>query len=256
LTPVPGGRHIPRIASFVLVHGGWGGGWEWRDVARALRERGNDVWTPTLTGMGERGHLGGPAIGVETHVADLIAVLEHEDLDDVVLCGHSYGGIPATGAADRQPGRIRRLVYIDALVPRDGESAFNLLPAGFAGIARASAVEHGGGWRVPIPAELHPPSGWVAEEVRQRYVVRLGGQPLATFADPVSLTGAVEGLPRAFVRCTAGNLAESVSVDPIAPMAARARREGWTYREVIASHDPQLTHPLETAAVLHELGRS
>ena len=79
--------HIPRIASFVLVHGGWGGGWEWHAVARELRAQGHDAWTPTLTGTGERAHLGGPGIGVETHMADLIGVLEHEDLEQVVLCG-------------------------------------------------------------------------------------------------------------------------------------------------------------------------
>ncbi len=150
--------HIPRIASFVLVHGGWGGGWEWHAVARELRAQGHDAWTPTLTGTGERAHLGGPGIGVETHMADLIGVLEHEDLEQVVLCGHSDGGIPVTGAADRQPERVRLLVYVDALIPRDGESAFDLLPASFAQFARASAAAHGDGWRVSMPAAVGPAS--------------------------------------------------------------------------------------------------
>ena len=203
--------------------------------------------------MGERAHLGSPRIGVETHIADLLGVLEHEDLEQVVLCGHSYGGIPVTGAADRQPERVRLLVYIDALVPRDGESAFDLLPASFAQDARASAAAHGDGWRVSMPADLQPPVGSVSEDIRGRYVARLGGQPLATFADRVSLTGAVERVPRAFVRCIAGDLAESSAGDPIAPMAARAQTEGWLYRELIAPHDPQLADPWATAAVLHEL---
>ena len=252
--PLPVEMAYSGIASFVLVHGGWGGGWEWRAVAQALREHGDEVWTPTLTGMGERSHLGGPKIGVETHVTDVVAVLEQEDLGQVVLCGHSYGGIPVTGAADRQPERVRLLVYIDALVPSDGESAFDLVPATFAEVARTSAAARGDGWRVPIPAELLPPTGWVPEEVRGRYLARLGGQPLATFADPVNLTGAVERLPRAFLRCTAGDLAASSAGDPIAPMAARAQREGWLYRELMAPHDPQLTDPIGTASILHELG--
>jgi pimeloyl-ACP methyl ester carboxylesterase len=224
-------------------------------VARALRERGHDVWTPTLTGMGERAHLGGPNVGLETHVTDLLALLEPEDVENVVLCAHSYGGVPLTVAADRAPGRVRLLVYVDALVPRDGESAFDLLPASFAALARRSAAEDGDGWCVPVPPFVLPPSGWVEEELRERYVARLRGHPLATFADRVSLTGAVDRLPRAFVRCTASTLAESGPGDPIAPIAERARREGWLYRELDAPHDPQLTDPLGTATVLHELGR-
>ena len=92
--------------------------------------------------MGERSHLGGPKIGVETHVTDVVAVLEQEDLGQVVLCGHSYGGIPVTGAADRQPERVRLLVYIDALVPSDGESAFDLVPATFAEVARKAGDQY------------------------------------------------------------------------------------------------------------------
>jgi len=203
--------------------------------------------------MGERAHLGGPQIGVETHVADVIGVLEHEDLEQVVLCGHSYGGIPVTCAADRQPERVGLLVYIDALIPRDGESAFDLLPASFARLARATAAEHGDGWRVSMPPDLRPPPGWVSEDVREHYIARLGPQPLATFSDPVCLTGAVERLPRAFLRCTGGQLAASSAGDPIAPMAARAQTEGWLYRELMAPHDPQLAEPVGTAAILHEL---
>jgi pimeloyl-ACP methyl ester carboxylesterase len=204
--------------------------------------------------MGERAHLGGAQIGVETHSVDLVSVLEHEDLEGVVLCGHSYGGIPVTCAADRRPERIRLVVYIDALIPRDGQSAFDLLPASFQEFACASAAANGDGWRVSMPADLRPPSGWVSEERRSRYIARLGAHPLGAFADPVSLTGGVEWLPRAFVRCTAGDLAGTSHGDPIAPMATRAPAEGWHYRELLAPHDPQLTDPAETARVLHELG--
>ena len=166
----------------MIVHGGWGGGWEWTAVARALRERGHDVFTPTLTGMGERAHLGGPGVGLATHVEDVIAVLELEDLHDVVLCGHSYGGMPVSGAADLAAERITLVIYIDALVPSDGQSAFDLLPDEFAELARASAVDHGDGWRVTIPPSLLPPPGWTAEDERARYIARLRVQPLASFA--------------------------------------------------------------------------
>ena len=237
----------------MIVHGGWGGGWEWAAVARALRERGHDVFTPTLTGMGERAHLGGPEIGLATHVEDVIAVLELEDLHGVVLCGHSYGGMPVSGAADLAAERITLVIYIDALVPSDGQSAFDLLPDEFADLARASAVEHGDGWRVAIPPSLLPPPGWTAEDERARYIARLRVQPLATFAETVRITGALQLLPRAFIRCTGGDLGRDIGGDPIAPIATRAQRDGWSYRELLAPHDPQLTDPEGTAAVLDEL---
>lgn len=238
----------------MIVHGGWGGGWEWTAVARALRERGHDTFTPTLTGMGERAHLGRPEVGLAIHVEDVVAVLECEDLHQVVLCAHSYGGMPVTGAADQVADRIGLVIYIDALVPRDGEAALDLLPEAFGDLASASADEHGDGWRVPIPPSLLPPRGWIAESVRERYVGRLRDQPLATFTEPIRLTGALERLPRAFVRCTSDDdLGDELGGDPIGPFAARARAEGWPYRELVAPHDPQLTDPAGTAAVLHEL---
>jgi pimeloyl-ACP methyl ester carboxylesterase len=237
----------------VIVHGGWGGGWEWTDVARSLRERGHEVFTPTLTGMGERAHLGNPEVGLGTHVDDVVAVIELEDLHEVILCAHSYGGLPVTGAADRVAERIALVVYIDALVPRDGQSAFDLFPEPFGLLAKASADAAGEGWRVPIPASLLPPPGWVIEEERARYVARLRDHPLRSFAEPLRLTGAIDTVSRAFVRCTGGELGKEVGGDPIAPMAARARDEGWPYRELLAPHDPQLTDPVGTANALHEL---
>ncbi len=203
--------------------------------------------------MGERAHLGGQGVGLATHVQDIVAVLELEDLDDVILCGHSYGGMPVTGAADRVPERIRLVVYVDALVPSDGQSAFDLLPDEFVALARASAKEHGDGWRVSMPVALLPPEGSVAEGERARYVNRIGSQPLACFSESISLSGALELLPRAFVRCTSGDLSHDLGGDPIAPMAARAQREGWLYRELVSVHDPQLSEPATTAAVLDEL---
>jgi len=222
-------------------------------VARVLREQGHDVLTPTLTGMGEREHLSRPEVGLATHVEDVVAVLELEDLHEVALCAHSYGGMPVSGAADLAAERIALVIYIDALVPCDGQSALDLLPDEFAEIARASAVERGGGWRVPIPAALLPPPGWTAEDDRASYVARLRTQPLASFAEAVRITGALELLPRAFIRCTGGDLGRDLGGDPIEPLAARARRDGWSYRELLAPHDPQLTDPAGTAAVLDEL---
>ena len=165
----------------------------------------------------------------------------------------SYGGMPVTGAADRVSARIRLVVYVDALVPSDGQSAFDLLPAEFVDLARAAADEHGDGWRVTIPAGLLPPEGLIAQDERARYVNRLCSQPLASFSEPISLSGALDRLPRAFIRCTGANLGRDLGGDPIAPVAIRAQREGWLYRELVAPHDPQLSDPVRTAAVLDEL---
>ena len=241
----------------MIVHGAWGGGWEWSSVARLLRRRGHDVFTPTLTGMGDHAHLGArESVGLSTHVDDIGAVLEFENLHDVVLCGASYGGVPVTGAADRESPRIGLVVYIDALVPRSGQSALDLLPDGFASAVRAGIREHGPIWRVPMPADLLDtllPEGALPATEREEYVARLRAQPAATFTEPLLLGGAVEQLPRAFVRCTSSGLRENLGTDPIESCAARARAEGWTYRELPAPHDPQLFAPVATAELLDEL---
>ena len=107
--------------TFVLVHGAWHGGWCWRFVRDLLEKSGHRVHAPSLTGLGERKHLARPDIDLDTHIADIVSLLEMEDLSDVVLVGHSYGGMVITGVADRAPERIGRLVYLDAFVPEDGK---------------------------------------------------------------------------------------------------------------------------------------
>lgn len=232
------------MATFVIVHGAFGGGWEWTPVARALRRRGHEVFTPTLTGMGDRSHLG-PEVGLSTHVADVVSLLEFEDLRDVVLCGASYGGMSATGAADAVPDRVALLIYLDALIPGDGQSGLDLLPPALGDTLCVTAQDG----LVPIPAAILPPVGSVPEDRRSRYVARLRPHPVATFTEPLRLTGAIERIPRAFVRCTLYPLED----DPIAPMAALARARGWPYRELAATHDPQLFDPEATAAILDEV---
>lgn len=241
----------------MVVHGAWGGGWEWSEVARSLRARGHDVLTPTLSGLGERAHVGaGEAIGLSTHVADVVAVLEMQDLHDVVLCGASYGGMPTTGAADQVPERVGLVVYVDALAPTDGQSALDLLPAGFGVLVRAGLADHGPRWRVPMPDAL-----WealmakerISEGRRERYRARIRDHPAWSFAEPVRVRGAVDRLPRAFVRCTAGRLAEAFADDPIERCAARARAERWRYRELDTGHDPQVFAPEALAVTLDTL---
>src|SRR5271167_937589 len=110
------------MSTFVLVHGAWHGGWCYKRVAQLLREAGHEIYTPTLTGVGERVHLMTPAVTLDTHIQDILNVIRFEELADVVLCGHSYGGMVITGVADKVPDKIRSLVYLDAFVPNDGEA--------------------------------------------------------------------------------------------------------------------------------------
>jgi pimeloyl-ACP methyl ester carboxylesterase len=116
------------MANFVLVHGAWIGGWCWRPNAQALRKAGHEVFTPTLTGLGERSHLMNPSINLDTHVADIVNVIKHEELSDIVLVGHSYGGMVVTGVADTLADKIRSLVYLDAFVPESGQALVDLAP--------------------------------------------------------------------------------------------------------------------------------
>jgi pimeloyl-ACP methyl ester carboxylesterase len=240
------------MASFVIVHGAFGGGWEWTPVAPIQRRSGHEVFTPTLSGMGERAHLG-PRVGLTTHVDDILAVLEFEDMQDVVLCAASYGGMAVTAVADRVPARVALVIYIDALIPRDGQSGLDLLPQGFGEAIQKAMDPEGHGW-ADVPPGALPPDGLIPVADRDRYLARLRPQPIATFSEPIHLTGAVDQLPRAFIRCTYGGLASGA--DPIAPMAARARDEAWPYRELHLPHDPHLFDPDSTAAAILELART
>jgi pimeloyl-ACP methyl ester carboxylesterase len=220
-------------------------------VARLLRERGHEVFTPTLTGLGERAHLR-TDVGLSDHITDVTAVFRFEELRDVVLCGHSYGGMVVSGVADRLPDSIRQIVYLDAFVPRHAESIVDLVSEEFRRFILE--LQHAGSATMPVPEEMMPPKGLIPEETRTRYVERLLPHPLRTSTEPISLSGAVERLPRAFVRCTGG---EHADPEPeMARYAERARADGWPYREIPTPHDLHLYDPEGTAGILHDLQRS
>jgi pimeloyl-ACP methyl ester carboxylesterase len=231
------------MPTFLFVPGAWLGGWCWRDVAANLRASGHTVLCPTLTGLGERAHLLSPEILLETHVADIAGLFHYRDLSGVTLVGHSYGGTIITAVAERVPRRIRRLVYLDASVPQDGESNNDVIGATMAAQLRSSAMSGGDGWRVPpadyvvarLPERLQP---WVEE--------RLTPHPLRPFDDPVHLASpAAAALPRAFVRSTRSDLYDRL-ID-------RARKAGWYCREIGGGHYPMFTEPDAVSAALKEL---
>src|SRR5262245_53166376 len=242
------------MATFVIVHGGFSGGWEWTPVARQLRGLGHEVYTPTLTGMGEHSHLSGiMPVGLSTHVQDIVALLEFEDLHDVVLVGSGYGGIPVTMAADRVAHRVGLVVYLDALVPNDGECALDLLPAPFGQFVRDSVLQLGESWRVPTLVDPMPAPSFASLQDRDAHAVRLRDQPVMTFVEPVYLTGAIDHVPRAYLRCTLTELADEGDINPVDTMVARAQDGFWHFRELAAPHDPQITHVPVIVRTLAEL---
>jgi pimeloyl-ACP methyl ester carboxylesterase len=233
------------MATFVLVHGAWHGGWCWRRVAPLLRTAGHEVFAPTLTGLGERAHLAGPAAGLTTHILDVADLLRYEALSDAVLVGHSYAGLVVTGAASHVSEKVGHVVYLDALVPGDGQCWRDLAPPAVQ-VSRDALIEQHGGRTLPPPAEATRYLGVSDAEDAAWVRSRLVGQPAVTWIEPLRLVRATT-CARTYVLCTDG-------VPMAAPFAARARTEpGWSYRELRAGHDAMVTAPRELADLLLEV---
>lgn len=238
-------------STFVLVPGFWLGAWAWRDVADALRGRGHTVHAVDLTGMGEKAAPTGPDVDLSTHVDDVVRLLEAHDLHDVVLVGHSYGALVTTGAADRVPGRVARLVYVDS-----GPLPVGTAQADFEGPdARAATQEvvttTGDGWRLPPPpwAELASGVQGVDDDVVSELVARSVPQPWRTATEPVALTGAWAHLPRTGVLCSFG-LEQLQQMAPHVPAFAHMVEGDWSYVELPTWHWPMLSRPQELAEAL------
>ena len=179
------------MATFVLVPGAWLGGWCWHAVAPPLRAAGHTVYTPTLTGLGERVHLAGPTVDLETHIADIVNVLTYEALDDVVLLGHSYAGIVVTGVADRLRERIAKVVYLDSGPVPDGLSFLDMQPPNVREHHERLVNERGQGWRLEMPPwdELASINGasleGLDEGARRLIRARATPQPFGTYTRPL-----------------------------------------------------------------------
>ncbi len=232
------------VATFLVAHGAWSAAWAWKKMRPLLREAGHELWTPTYTGLGERAHLASTAVDLDTHIADVLGVLEMEDLADIVLIGHSYGGMVATGVADRARARIAQVIYLDAFVPENGQSLFDLQSQGTRARMRELARTSGEGWRVP-PNPLPPdtPEADVAWAAGRRLA-----QPLKAFEQPLRLAGGTPP-PRSYIYCR-----RAAPDDVFRQFAERAQREpGWQYFEMDASHNPHITVPQELAALLQRI---
>ena len=218
--------------TYVIVHGAWGGGWAFREVERRLRADGHTVYRPTLTGQGERSHLANPDIDLSLHIQDVVNVILWEDLHEVVLVGHSYGGMVITGVADRVPDRIRRVIYLDAFLPENGESADSI--RGHTGI--------------DLPVKdgfIIPP--WIKGSEPLPHDVP---QPAKTFSEPIVLKNqAVAGrLPATYILTV--DRGKPPEQDAFFNFYGRAKARGWTTLIMEGDHNVQWSHPKELVDLL------
>jgi pimeloyl-ACP methyl ester carboxylesterase len=225
----------------VLVHGAWHGGWCWKRVVQKLRGAGHSVFTPTLTGLGERAHLAGPGVNLNTHITDVMNVVEVEELSDVVLVGHSYGGMVITGVADHISGKLRSLVYLDAFVPENGRSLLDYVaPERREGMIRQGEST---GYLKPLPAKLLGISDsadidWVTR--------RTTPQPYATISQPLRLENGGNGhLPHIYVYCS------DPPIGSFDQFAVRFRHDpAWRFHELKTGHDCMITDPEAVARIV------
>lgn len=243
-------RGQAKQATFVLVHGAGHGGWCWQRVARLLRAEGHEVHAPSLTGLGDRSHLLSPEVGLDTHIEDVASLLYHEDLRDVILVGHSYGGMVITGAADRALARVAQLVYLDAAIPFSGEALASVSPA----LDRVRETE--GRFVDGVELLLFPDQPTaraiygVEDEADWAWMLpRLRPQPWRTFSEPLELKHpeAIAALPRTVINCPS-------------TLAMRGENEkldryftGDRVWEIDTGHDTMITEPEKTAEMLLRL---
>ena len=227
----------PAKPTFVIVHGAWGGGWDWRTVDSLLTKDGYRVVRVTLTGLGERRHLASPNVGLYTHIDDVVNKILWDDLHDVVLLGHSYGGMVITGVADRVPDRIKRVIYLDALLPDSGESVLTLQSAD-TGRANFIASLTRGDYTVPV---------WVQDTT---VIPRDVPMSRKTFTDTLRLVNpARRRLPATYIL----TFEPQVNPDPFQRYADRAAARGWPVQRMQADHIPERTNPTGLVALLERI---
>ncbi|AHH15214.1 putative esterase, alpha/beta hydrolase family [Nocardia nova SH22a] len=234
------------MSTYLLIHGAWHSGQCWARVIPPLASAGHRVSTPTLTGYGDRRHLLGPEVGLDTHVDDIVDLIVAEDLTEVILVGHSYAGLVISAVANRIPDRIAHLVYLDAMVPQHGETAVDVLPVcqDLIDLARQSGTD----WRIPPMAELPAPAGLfgVTDPTDLAWLrTMLSDQPVRCLQQSVSLDNpGTDAIPRTHIHCTAGEPARR-PIPATQPNGAPARV--W---ELPTGHDCMITMPRELTELL------
>ncbi len=235
------------MSTFLICHGAWSAGWAWKKVRPLLSAAGHEVFTPTYTGLGERAHHASRSVNLETHIADVLAVIDCEDLRDIVLVGHSYGGMVVTGVADRAPDRIARLVYLDAFVPGHGQSLFDMLPHEERERRQRESGASGDGWLLPPNP---PPPDTSPEDLAWITPLRRW-QPIGCFTQPLLLRNPTASAPRSYIYCT-----RIRPGDQFGQFARRLRSDpAWRFYELDASHSPNVTAPEALVRLLDQIAR-
>ena len=229
------------MSHVVLVHGAWGGAWIWRHVLPALRAAGHEVHAVTLTGDGERAHLRHPGITLRTHIADVVGLVDAEELADIALVGHSYGGQVITGAADALAGRVKQLVYVDAMVPLPGEGWGSNHAPEIVAARQAAAAAHDNALPAPDPADFG-----LAGAERDWLLRRQVPHPFGPYREAMPFDAdRWRAWPRAFIDCT------TPAYPTIAGSRQRVREQGdWTIVELPTGHCPMVSMPAEFTRVL------
>ena len=225
-------------STFVLVHGAWHGGWCWNRLVHFLQSKGHRAFAVTLTGLGDRAHLISPSIDLDTHVTDVVSLLEMNDLNEVVLVGHSYGGMVVCGAAERAWKRIKRLVYLDALVPQHGQSGFDLNSPQFREKLEKEALQKGDGYKIMPMADILG----ITDTADLEWVrARLRPHPIGTFRQAVEAPKFASRIPSTFILCKQFGFSAT---------ADRCRQSGWPVLEIDCGHDAMIIKPQELSELL------
>jgi pimeloyl-ACP methyl ester carboxylesterase len=245
------------MTTYVLVGGAWLGGWAWQPVARELRAHGHDVHLVTFTGLGERSHLASPEVDLDTYLADVVNLIEFEDLHDVVLVGHSYAGLVVTGVADRIPERIGLLAYLDSGPSPDGAAFIDLQPPPSRELLERLVERDGEGWRLPMPSwdELEGVMGASLEglgpDERARMRARATAQPFRTWTQPLSLQDpARDRLPKLMITCSIPLAQVREMIAAGHPWFAELAGPRWSFLELPTGHWPMFSVPGPLASLL------
>ncbi|MGW5642769.1 alpha/beta fold hydrolase [Saccharopolyspora sp. NPDC003752] len=239
------------MATIVLVPGFWLGAWAWDDVTRELRELGHDVHAVTLPGLADRAAEAGPEVGVETHIADLVGLIEDNDLREVVLVGHSGGNVPVTGAADRVPDRVARVVYVDAGPMPSGMAVLDSNPPEVQEEWRKAVEAEGDGWRLPLPEFGVEDLAGLSDEQLARMRAMSTPQPFATATQPLRRPDAVPDVPISVIASTFTPEEVKALVDAGIPMFALLA--GADLHHLPTGHWPMFSRPADLAAMLSDI---
>lgn len=233
------------MATIVLVHGSWHGGWCWKKLLPYLREQHHEIYAPTLTGLGERNHLATNDTNLSTHVMDITNLLFYEDLTEVYLIGHSYGGAVISGVAEKVPNKIKRLVYLDACIPQNNQSIFDIMPGLEAVFKKRTQISQGKDWLV----EPFDPKNWgiIKEDDLQWIKSRLSPMPIHTHDEPIDIPNFEKShISKSYIRCS-----EFVDTKSFARVAKGDKN--WDYHEIKSGHDVMVIHPEQLAKIISSL---